>query len=789
MIAHRCFLLLMLALLCLNTFSFAGPSQDTKLGETNCTCKDGAKNYSNEEYAEILGGVTIAILIVLVGMSIVFEKLKECALEKTSKLVKPVIQSALGEFAVLGFISLILFLVESSNAPFSAMSKALAYKTKHLIHVLHMALFLVMILFIVQIGILLVVASSVGKKWKKFEHQRGRVNELASDYRQAKTSAKCLLPKDFLEELEYHSLREAFIHPRQGSVFEKYSAPKPPRHVDHSFNFAGYLNLGLSHTLCEMVEVGLLGWISLALVAVFFWSFRFVDLALPGTGALCPAVTAYVLSLSGYLLPVLTSVVSCKLKAAKQQLLPPKHQFYLEESTNMREGLDVEAVEVDADAEHPDIPSYLKLKPKKSLHCCCCHKHKETRHDNLFWFGAHGVEFLQLVFSVELLLCSAYWGTLWSGLLYPIFFNYECAIPTWSKVLLVCIHIPPPVIVAVQLVPIMSEFVLTSFVEEKRCHAKVKEVLIVMKTRTVLRIMKLINAMHHATINSKVDAYLERKSTMERERSKQLLEEQKKEDASPRAAVVKMILSRCPADFTPVPGRDNDWTDRCAGSTAKLQKDVEAGQVQLPAAPVYVRSERLSKEEGTDVYFKFTQNRFKPRRRTLTGQTVSVHKRVSSKDFQVEESMQTYSNIFDAIDTDHDGSIGYDELAVVMKKLGFKDVTERTVQILINRLDSDNDGKIDKMEFLRFFESEMREQTQETMHQMVKNVFTYLDTDNSGSISTTEFMEAISKLDNGALTREDVEEIVRMADADGNGEISLEELTELVEETTKNQIV
>jgi len=83
----------------------------------------------------------------------------------------------------------------------------------------------------------------------------------------------------------------------------------------------------------------------------------------------------------------------------------------------------------------------------------------------------------------------------------------------------------------------------------------------------------------------------------------------------------------------------------------------------------------------------------------------------------------------------------------------------------------------------------MDSQTQETMHQMVQNVFKYLDTDNSGSISTAEFAEVIGKLDNGTLTREDIEEIVRMADIDGDGEVSLEELAALVEETAKNHIV
>ena len=757
MVPSRWALLIILALLCAGKFSLAAEA-------TDCTCKNDTKDKKATDQAEILGNYTIGILVVLLGMSIVFEKLKDCALERAPKLAKPVVQSALGELTVLGFISLMVFIIETSKVidyvVKATLHKDMTYPLKHLIHKLHMALFLVMVLFIVQIGIMLAVASRKGKKWGKFEAQRGRVDALANDYRQKKASVKCLLDSR-LQELEYHSLRQAFIHPRQGALFDKYSAPKPPPKVNHSFDFAEYLTLGLSHTLCEMVEVGFLGWCTLLLIAVFFWLFRLVDLHISKKGASCPIVTTHVLVLSGYMLPVLLLVVSRKIKAAKRHLMPAKHQSYLGESGNVEEGSDD-----NLDPDHVDIPSYLHMTRPKPLHCCCFPKHKALRHDRLFWLGSHGVEFLRFFFSVELLLCSAYWGVLWAGL-FPTMVN-DCAdVPVWSKVLLVLVHLPPPIIVLVYFVHVMAEFVLISFVEEKRDNGMIKEVLVTMKTRHVLRILKLMNAMHNATISNKLDGYLQQKQE----------DEQKHEDAPPKppSAVIRLMIRRCPPDFAPVPGRDTDWTDRCAGCTSKLQEAVESGAVQLPATDVYVRSERLSMEEGTDVYFCISQMRQRKRRMTR-------------HQLQVEESMQTYASIFDTIDVNHDGSIGHEELGIVMQKLGFKDVTNSTISILISRLDTDNDGSVDKAEFLKFFESQMSKQTQETTQQMVHNVFKYLDSDNSGSISTTEFMEVISKLDNGALTREDVEEIVRMADSDGNGEISLEELTELVEETAKNEM-
>ena len=738
------------------------------MGHTNDTSHGHHDEHGDPEVMSI---ATFIILTVLVGVTIIFEKLKILSLQKTSKFVRPVVHSAFGELTVLGFIGLMVFIIDFQphkggkslieHAVTGTAAENMTGPLKHLIEDLHMSLFLVMIIFLVQIGILLTISSKVAKKWEYFEHHRDQVDRVVRTYHVAKVSPQYLPHKTLLEEIEYHSLRQDFVNPRKGDIFATYSAPKPPPKVDRRFDFAEYLNLGLTHTLCEMVDIGLLGWLTLWVVAVFFWLFRYVDVLLvdPSTGSVCPVVTSYVLSLSGYALPVLLFVVSRKLKDAKKQLLPPRHQLYLAESDGVEEGQILQSMNVKLDSDYLDIPSYLKLKLPTPLDCCCCQKHTPTRQDNLFWFNVHGVELLRFIFSMELLLSSAYWGVLGVGL-FPAIFDVDCPIPTWSKILLVFISVPPPIIVLVRFVHVMAEFVLTSFVEEKRSLVNVKKTLTSMKTRTVLRMLKLINAMHHTLLTSKLDNYLQ----------------QDEGDVQKTSVSMIMEIERCPAGFAPVPGHDNDWTDRYAGSTAKLQQEVEFGEVELPRRkPVYVRSKKLSKEEGTDVYFKFINKR--------------IRRRASHKSFQSEESMQAYSDIFDAIDTDKSGSIDHDELhTLLMNKLGFKDVTDRTIQILINRLDTDNNGSINKVEFLRFFRKQIDNQAEETIHQIVQNVFKYMDSDDSGTISTTEFMETIRNLDNGTLTREDIDEIVYMTDVDRSGEISLEELTTLLEDASRHVV-
>ena len=191
---------------------------------------------------------------------------------------------------------------------------------------------------------------------------------------------------------------------------------------------------------------------------------------------------------------------------------------------------------------------------------------------------------------------------------------------------------------------------------------------------------------------------------------------------------------------------------------------------------MFVRSKRLSEKEGRDVYFSFEQ-------------AARLASRTTEQEFQLQEAMEAYSSIFDAIDRDGSGAIVHGELANLMKELGFNRITARFIDKIIARLDVDRNGVIDKSEFLKFFRKKMCLQSQESTHQVVHNIFRYFDTDHSGAISTSEFVDVISKLDNGSLTREDVEEIVRMADKNGDGEICLHELTHLIDDCTKGQIV
>lgn len=126
---------------------------------------------SSAHQAEKDGLSTIAIASLLVGLGIFVERFKESLLHGTPENLKPVVVSLLSELTLLGFISVILYLIESLGM-LEALSERLFNDSRHLLHLfhsMHMMLFFVMILFLCQVMILVATAYKVGKTWRHYE--------------------------------------------------------------------------------------------------------------------------------------------------------------------------------------------------------------------------------------------------------------------------------------------------------------------------------------------------------------------------------------------------------------------------------------------------------------------------------------------------------------------------------------------------------------------------------------------------------------------------------------------
>eukprot|EP01041_Mallomonas_annulata_P001319 gene1319-2541_t len=152
--------------------------------------------------------------------------------------------------------------------------------------------------------------------------------------------------------------------------------------------------------------------------------------------------------------------------------------------------------------------------------------------------------------------------------------------------------------------------------------------------------------------------------------------------------------------------------------------------------------------------------------------------------------------IFAHFDKDGGGSVSTDELATGLKKMPhFKELTHADIQGLVRILDADGSGDISLQEFRALVDSESSQspenvlvrrlrtviQSAEKKGLSIDQIFAHFDKDGGGSVTTDELAAGLKKMPHfKELTNADIRGIVDILDADGSGDISLQEFRELV---------
>lgn len=147
------------------------------------------------------------------------------------------------------------------------------------------------------------------------------------------------------------------------------------------------------------------------------------------------------------------------------------------------------------------------------------------------------------------------------------------------------------------------------------------------------------------------------------------------------------------------------------------------------------------------------------------------------------QQLKQLEEIFARFDMDSDGSLTILELAALLRSLGLKPSGDQ-VHDLLTSMDSNGNGSIEFDELVRVMLPNFDETTLINQEQLLE-VFRAFDRDGNGFISAAELAGSMAKMGQ-PLTLKELTEMIEEADTDGDGVISFEEFAAAMAKTTSD---
>ncbi|XP_022736636.1 probable calcium-binding protein CML15 [Durio zibethinus] len=139
-----------------------------------------------------------------------------------------------------------------------------------------------------------------------------------------------------------------------------------------------------------------------------------------------------------------------------------------------------------------------------------------------------------------------------------------------------------------------------------------------------------------------------------------------------------------------------------------------------------------------------------------------------------EDQLDQMKEIFARFDMDSDGSLTILELAALLRSIGLKPSGDQ-IHVLLANMDSNGNGTVEFDELANAILPDMNEEIL-VNQDVLMEVFQLFDRDGNGYITAAELAGCTAKMGQ-PLTYRELTEMIKEADADGDGVISFNEFS------------
>ncbi|KAK9076029.1 hypothetical protein SSX86_004361 [Deinandra increscens subsp. villosa] len=143
-----------------------------------------------------------------------------------------------------------------------------------------------------------------------------------------------------------------------------------------------------------------------------------------------------------------------------------------------------------------------------------------------------------------------------------------------------------------------------------------------------------------------------------------------------------------------------------------------------------------------------------------------------------DEQLSELREIFRSFDRNNDGSLTQLELGSLLRSLGLTPSPDQ-LDALIQKADTNSNGFVEFSEFVALVSPELLPAKSPYTEDQLKQLFKMFDRDGNGYITAAELAHSMAELGH-ALTAEELTGMIKEADTDGDGRINFQEFSRAI---------